>query len=149
MLANTASRAVHITGNAYSHYRARRLLTPGKKSMEKQARDRRRPMKVVVSSEERQEIEQRAKAAGLSVSAYLRNLGIGFEPKSMFDQDAILELVKLHANQGRLGGLLKLWLSEKPGEGTSVKNVRSLLQQIESLQMQLTRIAMRQVLKTK
>ena len=40
------------------------------------SRDRNRPLKVVVSERERAEIETRAAATGLSVSAYLRNLGL-------------------------------------------------------------------------
>ena len=75
------------------------------------SRDRKRPLKVVVSERERAEIETRAAATGLSVSAYLRNLGLGFQPHSTLDQAAILALVKVNADQGRLGGLFKLWLS--------------------------------------
>ncbi len=40
----------------------------------KVSRDRNRPLKVLVSEQERAEIETRAAATGLSVSAYLRNL---------------------------------------------------------------------------
>jgi hypothetical protein len=76
-------------------------------------------------------------STGLSFSDYLRTLGVGHSPKSIFDQDAILALVKLHADQGRLGGLLKLWLFEKPGEGNSVSEVKGLLHQIEDLQREL------------
>src|SRR5208337_3532523 len=49
-------------------------------------------LKVVVSERERAEIETRAGATGLSVSAYLRNLGLGFQPPSTLDQEAILAL---------------------------------------------------------
>jgi hypothetical protein len=89
-------------------------------------------------------ITERAKALKLSRSEYLRNLGLGYEPKGQFDQDAIRELVKLHADQGRLGGLLKLWLTEKKGEGLSIKNVRSVLQQIETLQMEIAKLVMKE-----
>ena len=75
-----------------------------------ESRDRNRPLKVFVSERERAEIETRAAAAGLSVSAYLRNLGLGFLPHSTLDHKAILALLKVNADQGRLGGLLKLWL---------------------------------------
>lgn len=117
--------------------------------MKKPARDRERPLRVVVSTDERKMIKGRADAAGLSVSAYLRTLGLGHEPKSVFDQDAILAMIRLHADQGRLGGLLKLWLSEKPGEGCSKGQVRSVLQQIESLQQQLARLVMKEADKSK
>ena len=89
-------------------------------------------------------INERAKALRLSRSEYLRNLGLGYQPKGQFDQEAIRALVKLHADQGRLGGLLKLWLAEKKGEGASTKAVRSLLQQIEALQMQMAQLVMKE-----
>src|SRR4051812_8609164 len=112
--------------------------------MEKTVRDRKRPLKVVVSQAERDEIEARAEAARLSVSAYLRSVGLGHEPTSRFDRESIREMVKLHADQGRLGGLLKLWLVEKKGEGASASDIRSVLQQIESLQMELARLVMQE-----
>lgn len=110
---------------------------------EKETRDRKRPLKVVVSATERAQIEGSADRCRLSISSYLRNVGLGYEPASRFDREHFRELVKLHADQGRLGGLLKLWLTgEKHGEGASVKDVRSLLKQIESLQMELAKIVM-------
>ena len=41
-----------------------------------ESRDRNRPLKIFVSERERADIETRAVATGLSVSAYLRNLGL-------------------------------------------------------------------------
>lgn len=100
-------------------------------------RDRSRPLKVLVSDTERAAISARAKAANLSISSYLRTLGLAWQPKSQLDQQAIRDLVKVIADQGRLGGLLKLWLSEKPGEGASTFEVRRVLRQIEDLQLKL------------
>lgn len=96
------------------------------------------------TDEEMQQITENAKSLRLSRSEYLRSLGLGYQPKAQFDQDAIRELVKLHADQGRLGGLLKLWLSERQGEGAPTKEVRSVLQQIESLQMEMARLVMKE-----
>jgi hypothetical protein len=106
---------------------------------------RRQPdvLKVVVTPEERAAITARARAADLSVSAYLRRLGTGFAPKSTLDQQAIGNLLRVNADQGRLGGLLKLWLSEKPGQGMPVYDVRSLLRQIEGVQADLKAIVRR------
>lgn len=104
------------------------------------ARDRKRPLKVVVNADERAEIVRRAKAFGLTLSAYLRTVGLGVHPRSVLDQYAILELVQVAANQGRLGGLLKLWLSEKEGQGAAATDVRHLLRQIENLQEELRRL---------
>ncbi len=108
----------------------------------RERRNRLHPIKVYVSDLERAEIEHRAKAVKLAPSSLMRSLALGFEPKSAFDKDAITTLIKLHADQGRLGGLLKLWLTEKKGEGTHASNVRSVLQQIESLQLELAHIVM-------
>jgi hypothetical protein len=102
-----------------------------------QTRDRLKPIKVYVSGEEREAIDTHAKACSLTVSAYLRALGVGYEPKSTLDQQDIINLVRVHGNQGRLGGLLKLWLTEKPGQGAPAYDVRKLLRQIEALQERL------------
>ena len=108
-----------------------------------QTRDRLKPIKVYVTPGERAAIDANAKACDLTVSAYLRTLGSGYEPKSTLDQQAVGDLVKVHAGQGRLGGLLKLWLTEKRGEGAPAYDVRSLLRQIEALQDQLRAIIKR------
>jgi len=98
---------------------------------------RTRTLKVVVSQAEAAQIAASAKAAELSISAYLRRLGLGYEPESKLDRQLILELIRLNGDQGRLGGLLKLWLSERPGEGASAFDVRKLLRQIEAIEERL------------
>ena len=69
------------------------------------------PIKVWCLPEERRGIEAGAGAAGLSLSAYLRKVGMGTEIRSALDQQRIIELAKINADLGRLGGLLKLWLT--------------------------------------
>src|SRR5689334_12472394 len=69
------------------------------------------PIKVWCLPEEREAIATGAGAAGLSLSAYLRNIGMGYEIRSAVDKERIIELAKINADQGRLGGLLKLWLT--------------------------------------
>jgi hypothetical protein len=101
-----------------------------------ESRDRNRPLKVFVSERERAEIETRAAATGLSVSAYLRNLGLGFQPHSTLDQEAILALIRVNADQGRLGGLFKLWLSGESAASTAME-LRKLLVDIEECQLKL------------
>ena len=102
-----------------------------------ESRDRNRPLKVLVSERERAEIETRAAATGLSVSAYLRNLGLGFQPHSTLDQEAVLALLKVNADQGRLGGLFKLWLSGQSGPSAETAEIRKLLAAIEDCQLKL------------
>jgi hypothetical protein len=106
-------------------------------------RDRKRPLKVVVSASERVAICNQAQAVGLSVSAYLRAVGLGHKPKSIVDLESVRDLVRASADQGRLGGLLKLWLVEKPGQGASTFEVRRVLRQIEDMQLKLKAIVKR------
>ena len=108
-----------------------------------ESRDRNRHLKVVVSKRERAEIETRAAATGLSVSAYLRNLGLGFQPHSTLDQEAMLALLRVNADQGRLGGLFKLWLSGQSAASTETVEIRKLLVDIEECQRALKAIIVR------
>jgi len=103
-----------------------------------EVRDRLRPLRVVVSQSERKEIEGRAAAASLSVSAYLRAAGMGATFRSAASShEQVATLAKVNADQGRLGGLLKLWLSERPGQGATVRDVRALLDRISEAQGKL------------
>ena len=45
------------------------------------------------------------------MSSLLRRLGMGHQPPSVLDSKLILELAKINGDQGRLGGLLKMWLT--------------------------------------
>ena len=109
--------------------------------MTNETRDRRCPLRVVVSASERPRIEERAQAAGLSVSAYLRTAGLCRPIRSSFDHAAVMELAKINGDQVRLGGLLKLWLEDRPGIGAPELEVRLLLECISELQERLAEIA--------
>ena len=111
------------------------------KVMKREPRDRQRTLRVVVSASERARIEERAKIASLSVSAYLRAAGLNQPIRSVLDHDAIRELAKVNRDQGRLGGLLKLWLMERAGQGTPAVEVRRLFERIVEIQAQLADIA--------
>ncbi len=108
-----------------------------------EARDRLRPMKVVVSASERAGIERRAEEAGLSVSAYLRAAGLGKTIKPVLDHAAVGDLVRIAGDQGRLGGLRKLWLVDRPGKGAPEIEVRRLLKRIGALQTRLSEVVAR------
>ena len=105
--------------------------------------DHRQAIKVYVSLEERERLIERASGCDLPLSAYLRRLGIGHQPKSTIDAQAVLLLLKVNADQGRLGGLLKLWLSDRPGTGAPAFDVRRLLGQIEATQLRLRSLVRR------
>jgi hypothetical protein len=78
---------------------------------EKETRKRNPPIKVWCLSTERAAIEANAKAAGLSLSTYLRNVGTGYEIRGVLDHQRVDELARISADLCRLGGLLELWLT--------------------------------------
>jgi hypothetical protein len=53
----------------------------------------------------------------------------------------VCELAKINGDQGRLGGLLKLWLMERAGQGAPAVAVRRVLDRIGEMQAQLADIA--------
>lgn len=96
-----------------------------------------------VSSCELARIEERAKAAGLSVSAYMRAAGLGHPVRCVLDYDAVRELAKINGDQGRLANLLKLGLEDRSARGTPEIDVRRLLERIDALQKQLIDVVSR------
>jgi hypothetical protein len=70
-----------------------------------------RHLRVPVLPDEEAAIKRQAAVAGLSVAAYLRNVGLGYEIRSVLDLERVDDLARINADLGRLGGLLKLWLT--------------------------------------
>ncbi|OZI49408.1 conjugal transfer transcriptional regulator TraJ [Bordetella genomosp. 4] len=104
-------------------------------------RKRRRHLRVPVFPEEATVIEENAKRAGLSVARYLREVGQGYQVKGIMDYQYVRELVRVNGDLGRLGGLLKLWLSDDiRTAGFTKATILALLSKIESLQDEMTRL---------
>ncbi len=106
------------------------------------------PIKVWVLPEEKALIEAQAQACALSTSAYLRQVGMGMPVKCVIDQQAVIELAKVNGDLGRLGGLLKLWLTndEKLALYDRVQlhhTILGVLEQIQDLQAVLLEKAKR------
>nr|BCT98854.1 conjugal transfer transcriptional regulator TraJ [uncultured bacterium] len=78
----------------------------------KQTRKGNSPIKVYCLPEERAQIEANAKAAGMSLSSYLLAVGQGYKIQGVVDFEQVKELAKINGDLGRLGGLLKLWLTD-------------------------------------
>ena len=72
-------------------------------------RDKR--LRVPVLPEEEMMIKTKASEAGLTIAEYLRNLGLGYTVPSVIDNQQVDTLLKINADLGRLGGLIKLWLT--------------------------------------
>lgn len=100
----------------------------------RQSRDREHPLRVTVTAVEKAIIRARAQEAGLSVASYLRATALGRPVRSVLDHKTVGELVKVAGDQGRLGGLLKLWLVDQPGKGAPEIDVRRLLDRLGDLQ---------------
>ena len=64
-------------------------------------------LRVPVEPEEGKIIREQAEKCGLSISEYLKKLGLGYEPTSIIDNQKVNELAKINGDLGRLGGLLK------------------------------------------
>ncbi len=111
---------------------------------EKPTKVRRRdmtPVCVYCTEEEKKQIQALAKETGLSVSEYLRRLGMMYRPASVLDYEKVGELLKVSADMGRLGGLLKWWLSGeapvlKTREGRQIRineeTLRKLLARVDT-----------------
>jgi len=68
-------------------------------------------LRVPVLPEEEMMIKAKASEAGLTIAEYLRNLGLGYTVPSVIDNQQVDALLKINADLGRLGGLIKLWLT--------------------------------------
>lgn len=109
----------------------------------KPVRDRNRPLKVYVTPEERQAVEGRAAEAGLSTSAYLLATGLNHRLTPAYDYQVVQQLAKVSGDLGRLGGLLKLWLAEKRGQGAPAMAVDQVLKETRELQQQMLKLMSR------
>ena len=86
--------------------------------MERPTRKNSAPIKVCCLPGERLQIEANAQAAGLSLSAYLLKVGMGYRISGILDNNRVEELARINGDLGRLGGLLKLWLVDDPRTAT-------------------------------
>ena len=101
------------------------------------------PIKVYCLPEERELIVANARAAGMSLSAFLLAVGQGYQVSGIVDYERVRELARINGDLGRLGGLLKLWLTND--ERTSHFNeatIRALLGRIDATQDEMGRVMM-------
>jgi len=89
----------------------KQLQTAKKNIMGSETRHRNKHVMIRVSEQEYALIAAHASGCSLSIPSFLRSVGQGFIPSSTVDSQAITQLAKLHADLGRVGGLLKLWLT--------------------------------------
>ena len=83
-----------------------------------------------VTESEYSELTAASERAGLSLSNYIRRVSLGHRVPSREDSQARRELLKVNADLGRLGGLLKQALAA----GQSKEAVYALLHRIDQAQ---------------
>lgn len=117
-------------------------MAQDEKQAEKQAgRRRRHHLRVPVFPDEAAAIKGQARQAGMSVARYLREVGQGYRIRGIVDYEQVRELARINGDLGRLGGLLKLWLTNDErtaqfGEAT----LRAVLGRIEATQDEMGKI---------
>ena len=104
---------------------------------------RKQHLRVPVLAQEKGLIEEKAQQAGMSVARYLREVGQGYRIGGVVDCEQVRELARVNGDLGRLGGLLKLWLTNDEraaqfGEAT----IRAVLSRIEHTQDQMGKVMM-------
>lgn len=108
---------------------------------------RTRTLKVTVFEEEAALIEARAAQASLSVAAYLRTVGQGYElVAGRVDLEAVREMARINGDVGRLGGLIKLWLTnDARARAVGPAILRATLQRIDGCMAQIGEVMLRAV----
>lgn len=105
------------------------------------------PIKVYCLLAEKRQIEAQAEQAGMSAARFLREVGQGYQITGVVDCQQVRELARINGDLGRLGGLLKLWLTQDQrarafGEDT----IRAVLSRIEATQDQMADVMTRIVM---
>ena len=94
-----------------------------------------RHLRVPVLPAEEAQIKRLAAAAGLPVAAYLRRVGLGYRLPGILDHRRVEELARINGDLGRLGGLLKLWLTNDERTATfDEATIRAVLAKIADTQ---------------
>ena len=96
------------------------------------------PVKVYCLPQERKALKEGAKGAGLSLSTYLLKVGLGYRVQGILDNKRVEELAKINGDLGRLGGLLKLWLTnDHKTAHIGPSTIRAVLSKIEDAQTEM------------
>lgn len=107
------------------------------------------PIKVYCLPSERNNIEENARRVGLSMSSFLLQIGQGYEVTGIVDYVQVQELAKINGDLGRLGGLLKLWLTDDAKAAQiGAPIIAAMLKRIEKNQDDMA-VVMRKIVRPK
>jgi len=103
---------------------------------------------VKVNPAEYELIHAKAEQFGLFAPEFLRSVAMNYPIRSTVDQQATARLLRANADLGRLGGLLKMWLTRNGGDKDdfsskrSYKDIDALVDEIEEAQKVMRRQAL-------
>jgi hypothetical protein len=111
-------------------------------------RRRAQQLHVPVFPEEADAIRAQAQAVGMTLAAYMRTVAMGYQPRATVDRDRIDDMLRINGDLGRLGGLLKLFLSDDAklkrfDPGQISKTIVVALKRIEDTQAELRGVVQR------
>ncbi|MEH6498703.1 MAG: conjugal transfer transcriptional regulator TraJ [Pseudoalteromonas distincta] len=99
------------------------------------------PIKVYCLPEEKERIQENARSAGMSMSAFLSAVGQGYRVQGVADFERVRDLARINGDLGRLGGLLKLWLTDDVRTAAfGVETIYRLLARIEVTQSEMAEV---------
>lgn len=112
---------------------------------------KRRDIKITVrvNQNEQENLVSNSNKYGLKIPGYLRSLGLNYPIKSIVDERAAANLLKVNADMGRLGGLFKMWLEDNRADKHDFSNTRTykdidnLVNDIERLKLILKNEALK------
>jgi hypothetical protein len=90
-----------------------------------------------LTQEEYQIITLKAENYGIKRSQYMRNLALNYPlPPCRADQRVLLELISIHKNLNRIGGLFKYYLASNQDERTSLgdKSYTSIEELVDTIE---------------
>jgi len=93
-------------------------------------RERERALRVYATPAERMQIQASAKAAGMSVSEYMRSVSLNYAPESHFDREVVLTLVRGYGDLRKMTEQLNQRLSERPDDRVWSEQVGRLLDEL-------------------
>ena len=94
---------------------------------------------VYLTDAEYEQIAASASRAGISLSTFAKRVCLGMPVPSLEHKQAVQDIIKARADLGRLGGLLKLAISE----GNDKAALQRLLREIDHTMRELKNAAMR------
>lgn len=102
--------------------------------MQSNKRKRNHSIHLRLDTYELEKITEHAELTGLTIPGYLRAVGMKRRPRSTIDKVHIGHVVKLKADLGRVGGLLKHWVfQEGPHRPENPEHIGDVINRIEQL----------------